>query len=136
MKSKPYIISETADLCVKKASTKGNGVFAKRNFDIGETIEIAPVLQIPESDEDFVLSSILGNYTFEYNGNTCIGLGYSSLYNHNFEPNASFYVSGARIIIKAVEAIKKGQEIELDYGWDDEHFEDVGIPLASPDAMF
>lgn len=114
---------------IKNIKGKGRGVFADKKFKFGETVEIAPALLIPECDLDFISTSFLMNYLFGV-GDTnfsAIGLGYSSLYNHSFAANCDYFVSDKVVIIQAIRTIQPGDELTINYGWDEETFRDAGI---------
>ena len=119
---------------VKDSPGKGRGVFATKAIEKGETIEVAPVLMVPWDDETFVLASFLQHYTFSvYGGSekdddfTAIALGYASLYNHSDKENADWRINTKCIIVFATRNIKRGEEITIDYGWDEEHRKEMSI---------
>src|SRR5262245_40586569 len=73
------------------ARGRGRGVFARRSFAPGDLIERAPVIVIPEKQWPKVQSSILSNYAFDWgerDEHAAIALGYVSIYNHSYSPNA------------------------------------------------
>ena len=116
---------------VKPSPGKGRGVFARVDIVKGDLIECAPVLMIRQQDEAFVLSSQLGHYAFgvlvgkdEY---SCLGLGYTSFYNHAKRCNADYVTSPESIIIYADKNIKAGTEITIDYGWLKDQYKEVGM---------
>jgi hypothetical protein len=59
----------------------------------------------------------LNNYWFEFRENKrAFALGYGSLYNHSYEPNAAYdLTTDGLIIITAIKPIKKGEEIFVNY---------------------
>ena len=75
---------------VKRVRGKGRGVFARRSIEAGEVIETCPVLVLPaDSVED--VSAGIGGYVFEWgHGKLALALGYGSLYNHSYRPNARY----------------------------------------------
>ena len=101
---------------VKRAKGKGRGVFARRAIRKGEVFETCPVLVLPaEEVEDF--STGFGPYVFEWGeGKLALALGFGSLYNHSYRPNARYLDVGPRT--KAFEAIREiaaGEEITVNY---------------------
>lgn len=55
-------------------------------------------------------------YVFGWgDSSTALALGYGSLYNHHFEPNATTTESGDELIITAVRDIDEGEEIFINY---------------------
>ena len=116
---------------VGDAGVKGRGVFARCAIQAREAVEVAPALLIPRRDESAIDSTFLANYAFSHNDAfDLIGLGYISLYNHSFDPNAQFVLMERAILITALRPIAEGEEILIDYGWSDADFEAVGIPKA------
>ena len=82
---------------------KGRGVFARRDFKEGEAVECAPVILLTEKEWILVEPTILGNYVFETEEDkVALALGYVSLYNHGFKPNAEFDPHDDYIKIKAI----------------------------------
>lgn len=107
---------------VMESPGKGRGVFAVRDIEKDELIEIAPVLFIPAGEQPILDASILGFYVFSPNdrddGASVLALGYVSLYNNTKRPNAYYSVSSWIATIQADRKIKAGTEITVDYGWD------------------
>ncbi len=75
---------------VKQTRNRGRGVFAACRIAAAEVIEEVPVLVLPTE----ILwmpqgTAELANYVFEWSpGKVALALGYGSLYNHSFDPNA------------------------------------------------
>ena len=111
-----------ADLWVRESSSKGRGVFAARLFDEGETIEICPVIPLSAEDAGKLDDTHLYNYYFGWgpdNRGAAIALGYGSLYNHSYTPNAVYrklYADGA-IHFVALRPIVPGEEIFVSYNF-------------------
>ncbi|TAE58768.1 MAG: SET domain-containing protein-lysine N-methyltransferase [Nostocales cyanobacterium] len=105
-------------LVVRDTEIKGRGVFADRDFDQGEIIHIAPVIVVPKQQVKLIGKTVLCNYYFDWHGESCaIALGYASLFNHSYRPNA-FYVKkfDEQVIeIIAHKYILQGQEITVNY---------------------
>lgn len=99
---------------------KGRGVVADRPFHAGETIERPPVLVIPASEAPLIRDTRLAHYYFEW-GDDCkqaaIALGYGSLYNHSYTPNAryEFRETEERLEFIALRDIEPGEEITINY---------------------
>ena len=68
---------------VRHSSLHGNGVFAKRAFKQGETVEVVPTLNL----ELGTLHYALRDYAFGDPLHCGIWLGYGAIYNHSFSPN-------------------------------------------------
>src|ERR1700730_16798882 len=77
---------------VKRIKGKGRGVFARRVIRAGEVIERVPVLVLPLGDiKDADGWESLAGYCFMWGqGTVALALGYGSLYNHSFRPNAKY----------------------------------------------
>lgn len=98
----------------------GRGVFASQNIKAGEVIEICPVLEIPGSEIDFLKKTLLINYYFMWGKaeeKRAICLGFGSLYNHSYEPTATYmkYLESETIHFNAIKDIHKGEEITVNY---------------------
>jgi len=107
-----------ADVFVARSSLHGRGVFAGRTFFAGETIEDCPVLLLPA---ERVIALGLDGYCFEWTaGQVAIALGFGSLYNHAWHPNAQYdHDYGAGIVTySAVRHIAAGDEITINYSGD------------------
>ncbi len=101
---------------VKRVAGKGRGVFARRAIPRGEVFETCPVLVLPEGalgDED----SILWTYGFAWGrGRVALALGYGSLYNHSYRPNARYDDIGPQAkAFSAIRDIEPGEEITVNY---------------------
>jgi hypothetical protein len=111
--------SRPGDLFVKETKTRGRGVFAGRDFEANECLELCPALVIPASDiEWFVDTAIDGFWYQSDDSDDCLlALGFGSLYNHSYKPNAWFDVHGRERIISfwAARKIRKGREIRINY---------------------
>lgn len=107
---------------MKTTEKYGRGIFSTRSIKKGELIEEAPVIIIPKTEWDLMRESILLNYVFRWGKNKAIALGYGSLYNHSYTPNARYItnIENKSIDFYAREAIQKGEEITVNYNGDPE----------------
>lgn len=99
----------------------GLGVFAQRFIKQGETVEVLPVILLPIKDFEHVQKTKLHFYFFEYSKtHFAIFLGYGSLYNHSFNPNARYLYNYKNQTIKvvALKDIKPGEEICFNYNYE------------------
>ncbi|HLP89031.1 MAG TPA: SET domain-containing protein [Nostocaceae cyanobacterium] len=105
-------------LVVRDTELKGRGVFAVRDFDAGELIERAAVIVIPKEQVRLISQTVLFNYYFTWHGESgAIALGFASLFNHSYHPNA-YYVKNFTdgvIDVIAYKYIREGQEITVNY---------------------
>ena len=123
---------KTEDLIIKETKNKGRGVFANKNFEKGNIIEVCPVVILSEKDRSKIDDSSLYDYYFGWeDGKAAIALGFGSLYNHSFKPNADYEkdFENKRILFKAIGDIKEDEEILVDYtqgGKEDDLWFDLG----------
>jgi SET domain-containing protein len=100
----------------------GRGVFAKFPISKGETIEMCPVILIDEQNVPNVRSTKLHDYYFMWGDNpkyhkAAICLGFGSLYNHLYTPNATYKKRKSREMIEfiAIRDIEQDEEITVNY---------------------
>ena len=101
---------------VKRVKGKGRGVFARRAIRKGEVFETCPVLVVPAGAiEDY--STGFGPYVFEWGeGKVALALGFGSLYNHSYRPNARYNDVGPQTkAFKALRDIAPGEEVTVNY---------------------
>ena len=111
-------IRQSELIYVKDVPGKGRGVFARKAIAKGTMIERVPILKLPASDiYNDTQNSKLADYVFKWGKKTVmVALGYGSIYNHSYKPNAHYYDDGPDIqIYEAVKKIKKGEEITINY---------------------
>ena len=126
----PLTHSETIE--VKRIKGKGRGVFARRWIQEGEIIEKVPVIVLPLGeciDADGWES--LAGYCFMWGeGTVALALGYGSLYNHSFQPNARYEDVGKMTkVFKALRPIAPGEEVTVNYNGDPADLESVGFDV-------
>jgi SET domain-containing protein len=107
----PYVHSELIE--VKQIQKKGRGVFARTRIRKGTVIERVPVIVVPVHE----VFGHLADYGFKWGRDmVAIALGYGSLYNHSYQPNARFDYDGRlRLVFAAIRDIQRGEEITLNY---------------------
>ena len=116
---------------VKRVRGKGRGVFARRSIEAGEVIETCPVLVLPaDSVED--VSAGIGGYVFEWGrGKLALALGYGSLYNHSYRPNARYVdLAGRTKLFTALRDIAAGEEITVNYNGEPDDETPVGFEVV------
>jgi len=103
---------------VKRIKGKGRGVFARRDILKGEVIERVPVIIVPNDHfADGLKNPTLSRFCFIRTDTTvAVALGYGSLYNHSFRPNAR-YDDGpmATMYFTALRNIAADDEITVNY---------------------
>lgn len=103
-----------------KIKAAGRGVFAGEDIKKAQIIEICPVLVVPRKDYPILKKTIMRNYYFMWGKVTCaVCFGFGSMYNHGFNPNATYVkdIKGQNIKFVAVKNIKKGEEIIVNYNY-------------------
>lgn len=118
---------------VKRARGKGRGVFARRPIRKGEVIERVPVLVMSVEDyEKGMDTTILAGYVFAWGeGQIALALGYGSLYNHSYRPNARYQDVAPRTKqFVALRAIRSGEEVTVNYNGSPRSRAKVGFDLA------
>ncbi|MDQ0200198.1 SET domain-containing protein [Neobacillus ginsengisoli] len=102
-----------------KQSKYGRGVFATHDIQKGELIHTAPVIIVPNEEFDYLYKTILSNYFFYWgkNKDCAIALGYGSLFNHSYTPNAKYKyrIEDETIEFYAHTDIKSEDEIVVNY---------------------
>lgn len=123
-------ISIMNPLEIRHAGAKGRGVFALRAFKKGELIERCPVLVVPIAEKDLIDKSSLYYYYYAWepdDDGMAFMLGYGSIYNHSFKPNAIFernMASGYMDYI-AIKDIAPDQEITVNYNGEPDDQEEL-----------
>ena len=110
-------------ITVGDCGPKGRGVFATSFFAAGQRIESAPVIVVPAKEWACMENTVLYNYGYAYGGDPedmAIVLGYGSLYNHSYQPNAQYVRRiGERLLdFYAIRDIAPGEEITINYNGD------------------
>ena len=100
----------------------GRGVFALRNFEIGEVVEVCPVIEILKCN---IEGSMLNDYVFSSNVGeeySAVVLGYGMIYNHADDPNLLWYWDEGSVVFYSVKKIQAESELFHTYGdawWQD-----------------
>ena len=103
---------------VKRIKGKGRGVFAKQHIPAGTVFETVPLLVIPAKEVlECEHGNFLSQYVFEYGrGTVALALGFGSLYNHSYSPNARYDDAGRQVKqFRALRDIQPGEEITINY---------------------
>ncbi len=122
-RSCPNRRQETKLLVLQSSPGKGRGVYARSPIAPGEQIERARVLFVPAGEWNYIKDTVLSNYWFSFgptSEHVAIALGYGSLYNHTYKPNAIYEVkeNEMTVIFKALRKIEPGEEILINYNRD------------------
>jgi uncharacterized protein len=118
---------------VKRVKGKGRGVFARRPIRDGELIERVPVVVFKTKDVmDGDAWTGLASYCFHWNkGTLALALGYGSIYNHSYRPNARYDdLSGQIKEFIAIRDIEPGEEITVNYNGEPDDNSPVGFKVV------
>jgi len=120
-------------ICVKNVPGKGRGVFAAKPIKKGTIIERVPVLLVPLKDlAGGENNPFLNKYMYVWNKKAfAISLGYGSLYNHSYEPNAAYIFGPMRLTYKALADIAEGDEITINYNYYPGNRKPVGFEVKA-----
>jgi hypothetical protein len=104
---------------VRRTKNKGRGVFALKDFAAGELVEKAPIINITPTERKQCEKTILNYYIYPWRSTRSgsIVLGYGSIYNHSFTPNADWKQNFKEEVMtyRALKPIKAGEEILVNY---------------------
>jgi len=111
------------ELEVRETASRGRGVFALAAIPAGTLIETADVIYIPQNEIGVIERSILADYYFRWGQDGwegALALGYGSIYNHSYTPNAHYVKHFERLTIDfiALRDIAPGEEIRTNYNGD------------------
>lgn len=122
---------------VKQTSRKGRGVFALEFIPQGTVIERVPVIVVPHDEIELKPGNVLQNYIYEWGkGTVGIALGFGSIYNHSYFPNARYDDKGRMTkVFTAVRDIRPGEEITVNYNGDEDDMSPVGFTVTDEDAI-
>ena len=111
--SKKIYISESS------IPNAGRGVFAKQGIAKDETIELCPVIRVPLDDSSNKKGAVLVDYFFYFGDRLAVCLGFGSIYNHSYEPNATYNkdLKTDTVEFKALRDINRGEEIIVNYNY-------------------
>lgn len=116
---------------VRQVKGKGRGVFARQSIREGQVIERVPVLVLAvDRIHDAVAWGDIANYVFHWGeGTVALALGYGSLYNHSYRPNARYDDETRRKVFTALRDIAEGEEITINYNGDPDDLEPVAFDV-------
>ncbi|MGF7230519.1 SET domain-containing protein [Arachidicoccus sp.] len=107
-------------LTIAPSGNKGKGVFTSENIPANTVIEISPVIVLSAKERKHLEHTKLYHYIFEWGDSrkkAAVALGYISMYNHSYDANCEYEMDfeDSSITIKTVKAIKKGEELHINY---------------------
>lgn len=100
----------------------GRGMFAKTAIAKNQIIETCPILETREEDYEKLKATRLRDYYFIWSDEpkkVALCLGYGALYNHSYEPNATYKkdTDSGTITFVAIKDIQAGEEITVNYNY-------------------
>ena len=103
-------------------------MFARKLIPKDTVFEVVPLLVVKEED---IITSSLMDYVYCWTGKTvALALGYGSLYNHSYKPNARYDDLGQqRKSFTAIRDIEAGEEITINYNGDPKDKRSVGFDV-------
>jgi len=111
-------------LAQSKIYNAGRGVFAKETIAKDEVIEQCPIILLNEKETETIRKTLLRNYYFMWGNDknhhkAGICLGFGSLYNHSYKPNATYKKLYDQSIITfvAIKNITLDEEITVNYNY-------------------
>lgn len=110
-------------LFVAPSGKRGRGVFTSKAIRANIVIEVSPVLVLNAKERKIIEETKLFHYVFEWGDSkkmAALGFGYVSMYNHDYASNCEYEMDFSEniITIKTVRAIKKGEELSINYNAD------------------
>ena len=116
---------------------RGRGMFATRRILKGELIERSPVIVLNEKQWPVAERTILSNYAFDWgekDEQAAIALGYVSIYNHSYSPNAQLEQMLDELMMEviAIKDIQPGEEVTINYNGEPESQDDLWFTQRAP----
>lgn len=97
------------------------GMIAVSDIQKGKVIERCPIILVPKSEQEHLLQTKIQNYYFDWTEKDCaVVLGYGSLVNHSFTPNAAYrwdYLH-KNMVYFSLRNIRKAEEVTINYNGD------------------
>ncbi len=123
----PRMETTAPSVIVKHAhSGKGQGLFADTDISKGAFVAEYTGTKVSTKAADASKSRYLFEVDDEWTIDATEDNGVARYINHSCEPNTEAEIVDDRIIISAIQAIKKGEEITIDYG--DEYYDEFIRP--------
>lgn len=110
-------------LFIDSTLLKGRGVFTNKKLEADLVVEVSPVIVMTAADREHLDKTLLHDYIFEWGAlkdKCCMALGLVPIYNHSFASNCEYFMDFEKeiITVKTVRAIKKGEELTINYNGD------------------
>jgi SET domain-containing protein len=115
----------------------GRGVFASKDLAEGAIIEICPIIEVPLTDSsNDDNKGLLTNYFFYFGKGLAMVLGFGSLYNHSYGPNATYIKNEAdkTVVFQTIKPIAANEEITVNYNNGDPEGRETPMNKGVPPA--
>lgn len=108
-----------AKATIQEIPYKGRGVIAVMPILAGDVIERCPIVRLTQDDLNQIKVTTVNQYYFEWEHEGALVLGFGSLYNHAYRPNARYEQDQASqtMIFYALRDIMPGEEITINYNF-------------------
>lgn len=129
------MLVRTERLLVRASLIHGDGVFAAQPIAVGDLVECCPVVVCPPHQEALLAKTELRGLYFTWkNDAIAVALGFGSLYNHSWQPNARYELEHRRKVVRfiAVGPIAEGEEVTINYTGDPDGRGDLWFDVADP----
>jgi SET domain-containing protein len=127
------VLEHATGIYVKRIKGKGRGVFAARPIARGSLIEKVPLLLVPIKEVVGGLDNpgLVMFFFMRDRKHLAVCLGYGSLYNHSYTPNARYDDGpGLTMLFTAIRDIAPGEEICINYNGDPRDRSAVGFEVV------
>lgn len=130
-------IQTSPSIEIKHTARKGRGVFAREFIPAGTEFERVPVIVMPAEDiMNQETDTVIQRYVFEWGrGTVALALGFGSMYNHSYTPNARYDDVGRMTkVFSAVTDIHPGDEITINYNGHEDGKDPVSFDVVEEKA--
>lgn len=136
MKRRRVEVTSSDLAVVRLTGKKGRCVCARKSISEGELIEEVPVLVVPGREKHLIEQTVLWDHWIAWgtrDQDLAIPLGFGSLYNHSYRPNAICFASHNpnKLEYVALREIKPGEEITINYNGTPDDDSPVWFDIAS-----
>lgn len=117
------MLQTLSSLYIDTSKKGGRGVFTSELIPAGSLIEVCPVISMPKETRQLLDKTKLHDYYFIWGASDekcAIVLGFGSIYNHDYEPNAEYEPDFEQdtLTFYALKDIQPGEEITVNYSGD------------------
>ncbi len=114
------------NICISKSSIHRWGVFATEDISKYDVLQESPYCTFTYKElkkrADIVIRYTYDSYDNPGTSDLVMGFGFAALYNHSTDNNAAYELDTVNEVMRhyALTDIKSGEEIFIDYGYDDD----------------